>query len=194
MSTASETYEAMISQFDTWEKLKGFWQAIRNGDTPAWPVGKAFEYLVLQAFRLDGGTIRWPYNVTVEQEIVEQIDGVVHIGRFSCVVESKHTSRPLAIAPIAKLRNQLLRRHSGTIGLIFSYAGFTPPALLLARYIAPQAILLWNGSELEQVLEDRQIGKHLESKYQASIETGIPDASILRSPESLSGVLSAPAR
>ena len=181
MARASESYETMIARLDTWEKLQGFWEAVKRRDTPGWAEGKAFEYLVLQAFRLDGGIIRWPYTVVMEQEVVEQIDGVVHIGRFSCVVESKHTSSPIAIAPLAKMRNQLLRRHSGAIGLIFSTSGFTQAALLLAGHLAPQSILLWDGSEIDKVFQDQRIGIHLEFKYRKCVEAGIPDASILNS-------------
>ncbi len=177
MPTAAE-YEDRIQRLDDWTKLGSLWESIRAGDTPGWTEGKAFEYLVLQAFRLDGGIVRWPYNVLMENEVVEQIDGVVHIGRFSCVVESKHTANSVAIAPLAKMRNQLLRRHSGTIGLIFSYSGFTSPAILLAQHMAPQSILLWNGNEVEQVIQDRKIREFLEFKYRSCVETGIPDASI----------------
>src|SRR5262249_37291338 len=147
MPTDAE-YEAMIRQYDDWDKLRTLWEAVRIGDTPGWAAGKAFEYLVLHAFHLDGGVVRWPYSVEIESEVVEQIDGFIHIGRFSCIVESKHTERPVAIAPIAKMRNQLLRRHSGAIGLVFSYTGFTDAAVILAKYIAPQAILLWTGPEM----------------------------------------------
>jgi len=144
MPTDAE-YKSMIQQFDNWKKLTGFLGKIQKGDTPGWAAGKAFEYLVLQAFNLDGGAVRWPYPVEIENEVVEQIDGFVHIGRFSCVVESKHTGKAVAIAPLAKMRNQLMRRHSGAIGLVFSFSGFTNAAVILARYIAPQAILLWTG-------------------------------------------------
>ena len=131
-------------------------------------------------FYLDGGTIRWPYSVKIENEEVEQIDGFVHIGRFSCIVESKHTENRVAIAPIAKMRNQLLRRHSGAIGLVFSYSGFTEAAVILARYIAPQAILIWTGEEVDQIIKERKISDYLEYKYRICVETGIPDASIQR--------------
>lgn len=174
----SDEYEAAIAKYDTWGKLESLWKEIRSGGTTGWPEGKAFEYLVLQAFKLDGGTVRWPYSVRVDKEEIEQIDGVVHIGRFSCVVESKHTAKAIAIAPLAKLRNQLLRRHSGTIGLVFSYSGFTNPALLLAQYIAPQSILLWNGEEVEQIIKDQKVLDYLEFKYRTCVETGLPDASI----------------
>ena len=79
---------------------------------------------------------------------------------------------------LAKMRNQLLRRHSGAIGLVFSFSGFTNAAVILARYIAPQAILLWTGLEIEQALDDEKILVHLEYKYRNCVETGIPDASI----------------
>ena len=177
MPTDAE-YESMIQRYDNWHKLGAFWRKIQQGDTPGWAPGKAFEYLVLQAFNLDGGAVRWPYPVEIENEVVEQIDGFVHIGRFSCIVESKHTERPVAIAPLAKMRNQLLRRHSGAIGLVFSFSGFTSAAVILARYIAPQAILLWTGLEMDQALHDEKMLEYLEYKYRICVETGIPDASI----------------
>ena len=180
MPTDTE-YESMIQHFDKWKKLRDFWGKIQKADTPGWAAGKAFEYLVLQAFNLDGGAVRWPYPVEIENEVVEQIDGFVHIGRFSCVVESKHTGKAVAIAPLAKMRNQLLRRHSGAIGLVFSFSGFTNAAVILARYIAPQAILLWTGREIEQALDDNKMLEHLEYKYRTCLETGIPDASIQKS-------------
>ena len=155
MPTDAE-YEALIRQHDDWDKLQTLWEAIVSGNTPGWAAGKAFEYLVLQAFSLDGAVVHWPYSVEIENEVVEQIDGFVHIGRFSCIVESKHTTAPVAIAPIAKMRNQLLRRHAGAIGLVFSYAGFTDAAVILARYIAPQAILLWTGARSAGRLRTRR--------------------------------------
>lgn len=173
-------YVAKIREYDDWDKLRSLWEQIETGDTPGWDDGKAFEYLVLQAFGLDGGTVRWPFEVELEDEIVEQLDGVVHIGRFSCIVESKHTKKPVPIMPIAKMRNQLLRRHSGAIGLVFSYAGFTEAATLLAKYIAPQAILLWTGAEVRQVVSESKILDYLEYKYRACVETGLPEASILQ--------------
>jgi hypothetical protein len=76
------------------------------------------------------------------------------------------------------MRNQLLRRHSGAIGLVFSYAGFTDAAVILAKYIAPQAILLWTGPELGQAIADKKILDYLEFKYRVCVETGMPDANI----------------
>ncbi|MFN9817569.1 MAG: ParA family protein, partial [Pseudanabaena sp.] len=44
-------------------------------------------------------------------------------------VESKDfADKKVDIAPIAKLRNQLLRRPTATVGLVFSRTGFTDPA------------------------------------------------------------------
>jgi hypothetical protein len=94
------------------------------------------------------------------------------------MVDSKQTAKPVNVAPLAKMRNQLLRRHSGMIGLIFSDSGFTTPAIILAQYMAPQSILLWNGKEVEHILNQKKIKDFLEYKYRSSVETGIPDASI----------------
>jgi hypothetical protein len=94
-----------------WSGLQKLWRAIGARDTPDWQLGKAFEYLVLRAFELDGGDVRWPYSVGLAGiEEVEQIDGSVQIGSFYCLLECKDEVGNISIGPIAKLRNQLLRR------------------------------------------------------------------------------------
>jgi hypothetical protein len=87
MPTDAE-YGAMIRKFDDWNKLRAFWRKIRK-DTAGWPPGKAVGYLVLQAFILDDAAVRWPYPVEIEDEVVEQIDGFVHIGGHLAVDRSR---------------------------------------------------------------------------------------------------------
>ena len=172
-------HEARIQQLD-WSGLRWLWEGISRRDTPNWAPGRAFEYLVLRAFQLDGAEVRWPYSILMEDEVVEQIDGAVHWGWLSCLVESKDTTKPISVEPIAKMRNQLLRRPSSSVGLIFSHAGFTQPAVLLARYISIQTILLWEGEEIDHALKQQRIGKFLERKYRECVETGAPDTNILK--------------
>jgi len=108
-------------------------------------------------------------------ETVEQIDGAVHIDSLSCLVECKDTVAAVNVEPIAKLRNQLLRRHAGSIGLLFSTRGFTDPALTLAQFLAPQTVLLWSGEEISFLLQREDFCSALLKKYRHSIETGLPD-------------------
>jgi hypothetical protein len=172
-----QTYQAMIEQY-SWEDLRQLWQAIGRRDTPEWEAGKAFEYLVLRAFQLDGAQVRWPYSVRLfnQAEVVEQIDGAVHWEGLSCLVESKDLGDDkIAIAPIAKLRNQLLRRPAGTIGLMFSRTGFTDPARFLAHFALPQEILLWDGEIIEYALQQEKICEFLRSKHRVCVETGLVD-------------------
>lgn len=121
--------------------LLDLWNRIKERQTEAvnWEPGKAFEYLILRAFELEGAEVRWPFSVDMEGSIVEQIDGVIYSDGLSVIVESKDLTDPnrVNIEPIAKLRNQLLRRPSGSIGVIFSKSGFTEPAIMLARYLSP---------------------------------------------------------
>jgi hypothetical protein len=70
-------------------------------------------------------------------------------------VESKDETADIAIAPVAKLRNQLLRRPSGTIGLLFASGRFTPAAALLAHFTLPQTILLWSRDDVEYCLQKK---------------------------------------
>src|SRR5438132_10079733 len=106
-----EEYEAKIKKVG-WPGLQKLWNAVKARDTPGWDKGQAFEYLILRAFELDKGKVRWPYPVEIFGEEVEQIDGSVCVEGLYCLVESKDETAHVAIAPIAKLRNQLLRRPS----------------------------------------------------------------------------------
>ena len=125
-----------------------------------WPLGKAFEHIVLRAFELEGASVRWPFNNAINGTVVEQIDGAVYHGGFAYLVESKDYSDPNNIEPIAKLRNQLTRRPAGTLGLLFARNGFTEPAKTLTRMINPLNILLWEFEELEKGLST---GTHVSS-------------------------------
>lgn len=84
----------------------------------------------------------------------------------------------MAFGPIAKVRNQLLRRPAGTVGLLFSRSGFTPPARSLAYFALPQAILLWSGGEMRYALEQREMCDLLVTKYRACVEDGLPDYNV----------------
>jgi hypothetical protein len=172
---AAKDYERMIQSLQ-WDELRTLWDNIENRSTPGWDAGKAFEYLVLRAFQLDGAEIKWPYSVTFFDEVVEQIDGAIYYSGLSCLVESKDfADKTVDITPIAKLRNQLLRRPAGTVGLMFSRTGFTNAAVSLSCFSLPQAILLWNGAEIKYALEREKICELLTLKYRACVEDGLPD-------------------
>jgi hypothetical protein len=170
----SADYVERIRKLD-WEGLRSLWQQIETRSTPSWTDGKALEHLVLRGFELGGATVQWPYEVRVAGEPMEQIDGAVHFGSLSCLVECKDTAEKVNVEPIAKLRNQLLRRHASSVGLLFSTGGFTESALTLAQYLAPQSVLLWKGAEIAFHLEREDFCSALLLKYRHSIETGVPD-------------------
>ncbi len=173
-------YKSRISSYN-WDDLMKLWLEIMSGNTPEWDAGKALEYLVLRAFQLDGADVIWPYTVVLEEEEteqIEQIDGVVYIDSLACLVECKDTGNKVNVEPIAKLRNQLLRRPGATIGSIFSRTGFTKPAMILSRFIAPQTILLWSGKEIGYSLQHKCISRAILKKYRHCIENAIPDYDI----------------
>jgi Restriction endonuclease len=178
MPTAAD-YQARMARLD-WTDLLRLWQGIQARDTPDWEPGKAFEYLVLRAFELDGADVRYPFPASLFGEEVEEIDGAVYWGGMSCLVESKDLAGPVDFGPIAKLRSQLQRRPAETLGIFFSRNGFTVPALMLAQFLSPQSILLWRGDELEYALTQRSIGEALLRKYRARVEEGLSDYNIRR--------------
>lgn len=175
---ANKDYIARIRSMD-WSGLQSLWEEVKAGDTPGWPPGKALEYLILRAFELDGSEITWPFEVKIALETVEQIDGIVYADGLTCLLECKDTAEAVNVEPIAKLRNQLLRRPSGVVGALISRSGFTAPARTLAQFLAPQAILLWEGAEIGFVLKRKSIRAALRRKYRHYIEQGAPDYNVL---------------
>jgi hypothetical protein len=177
MATERE-YQERIASYDG-PRLLDLWEKIKAGDTPDWDPGKAFEYLILRAFQLEGADVLWPYSVIdASGEVIEQIDGVIFAEGLSCLVEAKDHEQKLDIQPIAKLRNQLLRRPAVALGIVFSRSGFTEPAHTLARYLAPQTILLWEGTEIEAALHKKIMRRGLLAKYRYAITHGWPDLDI----------------
>lgn len=140
-----------------------------------WPPGKAFEHIILRAFELGGATVTWPYSVTLEGKEIEQIDGAVYYNNISCLIEAKDRDQTEGIEPIAKLRNQLLRRPSGTIGLVFITSQFSVPAKMLTRMMNPLSILLWEYDELRNAISSDLMCKALSTKYMYAVERGMPD-------------------
>jgi len=177
--TLAEKYESEIQLLE-WNGLRTLWGDIKNRTTPGWEAGKAFEYLVLRVFQLDGAEVRWPYSVQLFGSEIEQIDGVIYFNNLSCLVESKDFGDRINVdvTPIAKLRNQLLRRPASTIGLVFSRTGFTNPSRHLSYFSLPQTILLWNGEEIRYALEQETACELLILKYHVCIENGLTDYDI----------------
>ncbi|NJM47141.1 MAG: hypothetical protein HC860_14055 [Alkalinema sp. RU_4_3] len=174
MATAAE-YQSRIESLH-WDGLRALWSDIGQRDTPDWEPGKAFEYLVLRAFQLDGADVKWPYSVKLFEEEIEQIDGVIHCEGLSCLAESKDFAKEAVDnGPVAKLRSQLLRRPTGTVGSIFSRTGFTGPARSLSYLALPQTVLLWNGQEIQYALERERICRSLTLKYRACVADGLTD-------------------
>jgi Restriction endonuclease len=166
-------YQQRIAAYD-YPQLLNLWAQIQVGEPPGWEPGKAFEYLVIRAFELEGATVTHPFSVRLGGTVVEQIDGAVYSDHLSCLVEYKDREGNLAIDPVAKLRNQLLRRPLGIVGLVFSSTGFTESMLILAQYSANQAILLWNGSDINYALQHQKMRVGLTQKYRYCVERGLP--------------------
>jgi hypothetical protein len=162
--------------------LVDLWEGIRRRDTPGFPPGKALEHLVLRAFDLEEVEVTWPYSVRLGQDDAEteQIDGAVVVDGVFAILEAKdyddaHDSGRVKFEPIAKMRSQLLRRPGLAIGVVFSTNGFTEPAKILARFVAPQTILLWDGDDLDFALAGAKMRHGFRRKLRHAVEHGLPD-------------------
>lgn len=177
----AEECEAKIAALD-WDGLKNLWEQILDCNTPDWDSGKAFEYLVVRMFELDGLKVKYPFNVNMPFNLktMEQIDGVVYHDSIGILLESKDYSDTndkiklnVNIEPIAKLRNQLNRRPYLTIGCVFSAGGFTEPVSTLIDYLGNETILLWTQEEINLCIKKKSIRNYLLHKIENRIEHGI---------------------
>lgn len=172
-----DEYRDRILTYDRVDLIT-LWNDIREESTvPEWPPGKALEYLFLRAFQMESADVEWPYEVTLGAQgdkALEQIDGAVYAGGLACLVECKDTKDRINVEPIAKLRNQLLRRPGSAIGIVVSRSGFTDPAVTLAQFCAPQTILLWDGEDLQLALREVRIVETLVKKHRHCIERALP--------------------
>lgn len=167
-----------------------------------WPPGKAFEYLILRLFELEEADVVWPYYVyagSAGREAtskkrghpIEQIDGAIYVDGLYCLVESKDWNASegtglnrMNFEPIAKLRVQLQRRPSFVLGLVFSMSGFTHEAKQLLTMMLPQSILLWEGSEIDTIVNGQYPGgmrSALRAKVRYAVEQALPDFNIKES-------------
>ncbi len=172
---SGEEYRLQIGKFKSHKALLKLWQQISSKYTPGWESGKALEYLILRAFEIEKADVCWPFEVRLDGTTVEQIDGVVYAAELDCIVEAKDWTKSTAIEPIAKLRNQLLRRPAGVIGSVFTTSPFSPAARTLARYLSPQTVLLWSREDIEFALSRRGMVGSLRRKYRYAVEQGLPD-------------------
>jgi hypothetical protein len=149
---------------------------LQAGKTLAgWAPGKAFEYIILREFEIEGARVVWPYSVLLQKKQIEQIDGAVYHEHLCCLVEAKDRDGTEGIEPIAKLRNQLIRRPAATIGLVFTTSQFSEPAKLLTRMMNPLSILMWEFGELRDAVGKAQICRALQTKFMYAVEWGMPD-------------------
>jgi hypothetical protein len=180
---SEEEYKSRIKTMG-WARLRAFHERLVEGRVEGWEPGKAFEYLILRAFELEGAVVTWPYVIRMWPSEpggeTEQIDGAVYVDGLACIVEAKDTTNPADISPIAKMRNQLLRRPSSSVGLLFSRGGFSAAATTLIKFVAPQTILLWTGDEVAHALKHRAFRQGLHSKYRLSVEQGLGQHDLLR--------------
>jgi hypothetical protein len=176
---SDKEYEKAIRKLK-WSGLRKLWKELEDEKLDSfWRDGRCFEYLIVRMFELDNAKVTWPYTVSLRGAgVIEQIDGCVHFDGMYCVIESKDRDEVTSVDPIAKLRNQLLRRPAGTIGLVFTRTRFSAPTVLLTQFALPQAILLWTGSEVGRALEKNAICDYVKQKYRACVEHGMVDLNI----------------
>lgn len=168
-------YVAEIQKLDTIQLIEMLSDIKAGKHVVGWAKGKAFEHLMLRGFQIEGAEVVWPYEVKYANYILEQIDGVVYYENIACLIEAKDYKDALDILLVAKLRNQLMRRPAGTMGIIFGRSNFTQPMKDLTRMMNPLQILLWEYEELEYAITNRKMCVALRLKYRQAIELGMSD-------------------
>lgn len=177
-------YAERIRSKSSKDILDMFQRLVKGEEIVGWPQGIAFEYLIIRCFEIAGAHVEYPFRVEIDGNMVEQIDGSVRTDQIYMLVESKDWQSKIDIQPIAKLRHQLGRRPACVMASVFSVMGFTQPAQTLTRYTPPLNVLLWEGIEIEKMLEDavetpsRPLNA-LHAKFKYAVEKAMPDYNIV---------------
>lgn len=140
-----------------------------------WDKGKLMEYAILRAFELEGKGegVTYPFSVKDKDTNItlEQIDGAVHVEGMYALVECKdYTDTRIDVEPLAKMRNQLARRHGSTFGMFFSSTDYTIPAQILVRFMAPQLIILWTREDICHCMQNECFIPCMKEKYRMAVE------------------------
>ncbi len=181
MATTEKSNESeLLKGARSWKRrdLIRVWEKVKAKHLLAgWPPGRAFEYLVVRAFEIEGATVRWPFQVKYPEEfgVVEQIDGVVYSGDRAFLIESKDLLEPAAIEAVAKLRFRLESRPPSVMGIVFSVNNFTLPTVVFARFASPMNVLLWSREDLDYALSRGKMRDGLARKLQHASEFGLPN-------------------
>jgi hypothetical protein len=178
-SRDDRTADELKDAAQRWQRadLLRIWEDIKvRRPIDGWPPGKAFEYLVVQAFSLEGVTVRWPFEVEYPHKlgVMEQLDGVVYLGGRPFLLESKDLDEPTAIGAVAKLRFRLESRPPGTMAVLFSVGGFTFPTEVFTQFATPLNVLLWSGGDLDWALTAGAMQNGLQRKLDYASERGLP--------------------
>ncbi|WP_205525454.1 restriction endonuclease [Pyxidicoccus trucidator] len=151
-------------------ELLAFWGRVKRRERiEGWAPGRAFEFLMLRAFQLEGARVVWPYSSDLEQ-----IDGGIYIDGLACLVEAKDHAEPIGFDAIAKLALRMQRRPASAVGLLFSTSGFTWPALKAVAVHPIRNVLLWSDTDIGLAL-NQGVRAALRRKWRGAVEAGVVD-------------------
>lgn len=144
-------------------------------DKSFWKSGKLLEYIVLRGFELEkDGCVTYPYDVkdifSEYKRPIEQIDGAIHVDDLHALVECKDYGSKIKVEPLAKMRNQLSRRHGSVFGMFFTVEGLTLPTQIQVMYMAPQMIIVWTKNDIDYCIRNRRFIECMKTKYRKAVE------------------------
>ena len=177
-----------------WREVRSIWSALRPelGDPASVgevvrtfrgriltgiDVGPVFERWVLEAFRRSGAGVHDPFVFPMphNEQVKEQIDGLILHGPRAYLVESKFWAERVDFTPIAKLHLQVEQRPIGTLGLFFSAFGYTDPAIELAGALRPTRVLLFDHVDLQWAMGPRRTMLDMvERSWISAVKFGTP--------------------
>lgn len=130
--------------------------------------GYQFELFLFDLFRHDKIEIRPP----VRRE-VDQIDGAFQLDGSWYLIEAKWRVGRADVPMLDHFHQSVQRSLQGTVGFLFSYAGFTADAVAVATRLYPKSIVLADGEDLRAVVsEEVRLTDLLRAKVEAATVGG----------------------
>ncbi len=199
MADSSTWFEKLTTwQARSWQDLRSIWDALgwRDDSSPSpsfdgqalrpQEAGLVFERLVIEAFRLGGAVVHYPFPIMTQagDMVRGQNDGLILDGWRGFLVQSKFEKGPIDIDPFYRLHVLVEHRPVGTIGLLVSFNGFTPPANETANLIKPIRVLMFEKVDLAWGMGSQErMMEMVRRKMALAMKYGSPHQPIARSVE-----------
>ena len=118
--------------------------------------GKALEPVLNDLFLFNRISLSEAFTVTVDNKVVEQIDGAITLDGRTYIIEMKWEKEPIGVDKVGRFISRLFLRND-VGGVIISASPFTEPAIITANEaVSQQNIILVDLKDIYNIVDSKK--------------------------------------